>query len=271
MPKTPRRNHWWVLLVLVLAVCFGFFIFDSIPHFTADPLVLTGLPTPLTPTVPRGTFPPTWTPSPTPAPTVTSTPKATPTVTPVPTLPPRMLIEDIIGHPQKLPLDCEAAVAVNWAKYFGFTINELEFFSKLPRSDNPNKGFVGDVNGTWGSLPPDAYGVHAVPVAILLRKYGVSALEVTEFPLESMKREIAKGNPVIAWVVGHVNKGKSLPWRSADGVVTDVAAYEHTVIVIGYTETDFTILDGEAVYKRTVQQFVDSWQVLGNMGIIKFP
>ena len=53
------------------------------------------------------------------------------------------------------------------AAYFGLGIDELEFFGRLPVSDNPEVGFVGDVNGRWGQIPPNAYGIHAEPVAAL--------------------------------------------------------------------------------------------------------
>src|SRR3972149_1337682 len=49
---------------------------------------------------------------------------------------------DIVGRPQTLPLSCEARSAVDWAGYFGFNIDEIEFFGRLPLSDNPDVGFA---------------------------------------------------------------------------------------------------------------------------------
>jgi hypothetical protein len=51
------------------------------------------------------------------------------------------------------------------AAYWGVFIGEAEFVRALPRSDNPHKGFVGDVNAAAGSLPPLGYGVYAGPIA----------------------------------------------------------------------------------------------------------
>ena len=81
----------------------------------------------------------------------------------------------VAGRAQALPLDCESRSAVDWAAYFGVSIGELDFLGKLPESDDPDAGFVGNAHGSLGQTPPGDYGVHAGPVADLLRAYGVSA------------------------------------------------------------------------------------------------
>ena len=135
-------------------------------------------------------------------PTATNTPPqitATPTPTP---LPEEHYIKNIRGHKQFYPLGCEARVAVDWAAFFGYKIIESEFQLNLPLSDNPDYGFVGSVNGPWGQVPPYAYGIHAGPVATLLREYGLKAKDVKGFILEELKEHIANDRPVIAWVIG---------------------------------------------------------------------
>ena len=55
-------------------------------------------------------------------------------------------------------------------------MNESQFQFQLPISDNPDYGFVGLVTDPWGQVPPYSYGVHAFPVANLLRSsYGMKA------------------------------------------------------------------------------------------------
>jgi uncharacterized protein YvpB len=177
-------------------------------------------------------------------------------------------------HPPGLiqvSLDCEANAAVVFAKYFGVTIDEVAFFIALPVSDNPNKGFVGDVHGDWGHLPPDSYGVYAGPVAEELQKHGVNVLAVYQYSLEGIKQQIASGKPIIVWVVGHVEHGSPQTYTSSDGLTSVVAPYEHTVNVIGYARNTITILDGATIYTRSIADFLASWSVLGNMGIIKYP
>ena len=123
---------------------------------------------------PTATF--TLTPTVTPSPTLTFTATATPTLTLTPTLPSSASIQGISGRWPAYSLDCESRSAVDWAAYFGVKIDELTFFNALPSSDNPDKGFVGNVHGAWGQIPPYDYGVHAKPVAKLFRAYGLEAI-----------------------------------------------------------------------------------------------
>jgi uncharacterized protein YvpB len=161
---------------------------------------------------------------------------------------------------------------VDWAAYFGFLISEIEFFNGLPASDGPDAGFVGSVYGAWGSLPPDAYGVHAGPVAALLRVYGVRAQALRAAAWDNLRAEIDAGRPVIAWVTGHVQDGQPQAYISpTTGNVTTVARFEHTVIVTGYGEDTVTVLDGALTYTRTQAQFLRSWAALGNMAIVAGP
>lgn len=187
-------------------------------------------------------------------------------------LPAEALIENIKGRAQRLSLSCEARSAADWAGYFGVAIDELTFLSQLPLSDDPDVGFVGDVRGAWGQTPPNDYGVHAGPVARLLEQYGVPARSRRYMNLEDVRAEIAAGRPVIAWVVGHVEAGGTqLRYTAGSGRETIVAPYEHTVLVIGYTPDTVTILDGARRYVRPLETFVDSWGVLGNMGVVYWP
>lgn len=213
-------------------------------------------------------FPPTVVASPTETATLTPPATVTPSVTPSPNIPPEAAIPQMMGHPQDLPLSCEASSAVDWAAFFGYSIDELEFFEGIPVSDNPEKGFVGDVNGKWGQIPPRDYGVHAEPVAERLRDYGVSAQAVREMSLQALKAEIAAGRPVMVWVASHVYRGTPIPYTASDGETVIVAKFEHTVIVTGYDEYRLTFLDGDDVYQRPEKEFLRSWGVLGNLGII---
>ncbi len=175
----------------------------------------------------------------------------------------------VSGRGQALPLDCESRSAVDFAGYFGVAIDELEFLGRLPLSDDPDAGFVGDVYGYLGQIPPAPYGVHAAPVAALLQAYGVRARAVTGYTWDALRAELDANRPVIAWVIGSVGNGTGVAYTAAsNGHTTTVAAYEHTVIVIGYGADTVTVLDGGTVYTRTLAQFRASWGVLGNMAIV---
>ncbi len=166
---------------------------------------------------------------------------------------------------QLLPLDCEAAAATQWAAYYGVKIDEIEFQRFLPRSDNPDYGFVGNVNDAWGEVPPHGYGVYAGPVAALLNTYHVPAAAYKDFTLEQLKAKIAADDPVIAWVVGNVEAGTAYPYLDSKGRTVMVAAYEHVIIVTGYTADVIRYTTEGEDYSVTIQTFMKSFAVLGNM------
>jgi uncharacterized protein YvpB len=196
----------------------------------------------------------------------TQTPTPTATLTPV--LPEEYYITGIFGHKQYFPLGCEASVATDWAAFFGVEINEFNFQFELPLSDNPDLGFVGDVAGPWGQVPPYAYGVHAAPVAELLRQHGLPASAYKGMTIEQIKAEIAEGQPVIAWVIGNMVGGVPAEYTDRAGNTTTVAAYEHVVLVTGYNETKLRYNSNGKFYEAPYAVFSNSWKVLGNMAII---
>lgn len=174
----------------------------------------------------------------------------------------------IAGHKQYFKLGCEAAVTHDWAWFFGYDINEFEFQNRLPLSDNPEVGFVGSVNSKWGQAPPYAYGVHAAPVAQLLHEYGVPAIAVKEMSLTGLKQQIAADRPVIAWVIGNVVGGIPYEYTAKDGQKVIVAAYEHVIIVTGYSETHIRYNNNGKYFEAPTEVFMNSWKVLGNMALI---
>lgn len=184
-------------------------------------------------------------------------------------LPARALIEGVNGHAQSFTLSCESRSAVDWAAYWGISIRERKFLNSLPRSDNPDEGFVGDPNGVWGNIPPASYGVHAKPVAKQLREFGLPAEAYKDLTWDDLRLEIANGRPVIVWVIGDIWPGKAVRYKSKDGQTTRVAAHEHTMIMVGYAASTVTLVDAYSgktkVYPK--RSFLNSWAVLGNMAI----
>ena len=181
-------------------------------------------------------------------------------------LPESHYIWDIWGHRQYFPIGCEASAADDWAWFFGVDINEFNFQMELPVSDNPDLGFVGSVEGPWGQVPPYAYGVHAGPVAQVLRdNYGIPARAAKEFTLEEIKKEIVSNQPVIAWVIGNCVGGIPYEYTDQAGNTVIVAAYEHVVIITGYNEDSLRYMNNGKFYDIQYEYFENSWSVLGNM------
>ena len=90
-------------------------------------------------------------------------------------LPPSAFVEGVVGHPQEHNLSCESRSATDLAAFWGVTFTEDDFFRRLPKSDNPQRGFLGDVDLPPGSMPPVGYGVYAGPIAANLRSFGLDA------------------------------------------------------------------------------------------------
>lgn len=201
--------------------------------------------------------------------TVTVNPSASPTATitttPLPPFPAEYYIENITGHKQFFPLGCETSAAVDLAFYYGVTINEYEFQTKLPQSDNPDFGFVGGVQGPWGQTPPYSYGVHAGPIADLLMNYGIPAVGLRDSSIEFIKQQLSRDNPIIVWVIGNMVGGIPDEYIDKQGNKVTVAAYEHVVILSGYDEHTFRYMNNGNFFEVPTEVFLNSWKTLGNM------
>jgi hypothetical protein len=75
----------------------------------------------------------------------------------------------------------------------------------------------------------------------------------------------------MVWVIKDLSTSTPVEYTAADGDITIVARYEHTMIVIGIGEGYVTVLDNDRVYSVPTDQFLNSWGVLGNMGITVSP
>jgi len=181
-------------------------------------------------------------------------------------------IWNISGHRQYYGIGCEASAVTDWAAYFGVTIVESHFQFQLPLADNPDYGFVGLVTDPWGQVPPYSYGVHAFPVANLLRSgYGMNARGLKGFTLQQLKAELAANRPVIAWVIGNMVGGIPHEYTDKEGRRVTVAAYEHVVIVTGYNGDSIRYMNNGKFYDIPNQYFENSWGVLGNLVVILEP
>lgn len=185
-------------------------------------------------------------------------------------MPERAIISGLQGNAQRLNLSCESRSAVDWAAYWGVSIGEKQFLKNLPRSDNPDEGFVGNPSGVWGNIPPLSYGVHAEPVAKLLRDYGLAAEARRKMEWDELRTEIVAGRPVIVWVIGQMWKGSPVKYKAADGRKTTVAPYEHTMILYGYDRNNVHVFDAYTGSRQTypIQTFLASWGTLGRMAIV---
>jgi len=122
-----------------------------------------------------------------------------------------------------------------------------------------------------GRLPPDDYGVHAGPVAELLRDYGLNAHAVSGWDIQAIKKEIAEGRPVIVWTVNLPYAVETSQYTASNGNTTVVVRYEHTWIITGYNAYTFTVIDSEWTYNVKTSTLIERWGALGNQAIILAP
>lgn len=185
--------------------------------------------------------------------------------------PPAAAIDGFVGYPQSYNLDCETRSAIDLAAFFGTHIDHMTFLTALPKSDDPNEGFVGNYWDPRGGLPPQGYGVYEQPVAGLLTAFGFPVFGVSNFTWDQLKAQIGVGNPVMVWVVGSTEGGAPVSYTPSNGRATTVARFQHTVIVVGYDENagTVTLQDGGQRYTRTIQTFLTSWGILGNRALFR--
>lgn len=184
-------------------------------------------------------------------------------------LPDSNYISGLSGHPQSYNLSCEARSAVDVAGFWGLNIGETEFLQALPRSDNPEMGYVGDPNAAWGNTPPHGYGVHATPVAELLQAYGMEAIGLSDLSWDDLRGQINAGHPVIVWIIGAMWDGTPVDYEASDGSHAIVAPFEHTMILTGYNQDSVQVVDAYSGQYQTypLNMFLKSWDVLGNMAV----
>ena len=204
-------------------------------------------------------------PNPTPVPQNDSAPFVEPDLTNIPA---SHYLSGIYGTAQYYNLDCEAQAAVDFARFFGVNIDRQDFIDQMPRSDDPEEGFVGEVNGAMGQLPPSDYGIYAKPVAKMLRDYGLQAKAVRGWTLDQIRAEIAAGRPVIVWIVNLPFDIDAEEYTASNGNTVPAARFEHTWIVTGYNMNTFTVVDSVWTYNVKISTLKERWDVLGSQAIV---
>ena len=184
-------------------------------------------------------------------------------------IPPSAFVEGVVGHPQEHNLSCESRSATDLSAFWGVTFTEDEFFHRLPKSDNPNRGFLGDVDLPAGSMPPVGYGVYAGPVAANLRSFGLDARARQEWNLDSLKAELVAGRPVIIWSTYDMRLPGVENWTSSDGATSVIVKWQHTFVAIGYDETGVYLIDAyDAGTKHFGYETFDAaWAQLGRQAV----
>ncbi len=184
-------------------------------------------------------------------------------------LPTAARVGGVVGYPQERNLSCESRSAADLGAYWGAEFTEAAFLRRLPRSDNPHRGFLGDVDMPPGSLPPIGYGVYAEPIAATLRSFGLAAEAHRPFELDALKGELAAGRPVLVWATYEMQLPGVDTWVSWDGETSTIVRWQHTFIAVAYDEQGLSLIDAYDAQTRyfSYEAFLPAWDQLGRMAV----
>ncbi|MFQ6099612.1 MAG: C39 family peptidase [Anaerolineae bacterium] len=183
--------------------------------------------------------------------------------------PPSAFVEGVAGHPQEHNLSCESRSATDLAAFWGVEFTESDFFRRLPKSDNPQRGFLGNVDLPPGSMPPAGYGVYVGPVAATLRSFGLDAQARREWSLDDLRAELAAGRPVIVWATYDMRLPGVETWVSSDGATSVVVKWQHTFVAVGYDEGGVYLIDAYDAGTKyfSYETFDAAWAQLERMTV----
>jgi uncharacterized protein YvpB len=173
------------------------------------------------------------------------------------------------GRPQARSLSCESRAACDLLAFHGVEVPEDAFLASLPRSDNPDLGFVGDPDGPAGGMPPEPYGVHAGPVADALRAHGLDASRVCGRDLAWLRTELSAGRPVLVWVTAGLRPSPPVDLVDSAGRPFRAVRYEHAVLALRALPGRIVVLDPAHGEERTWDEapFLAAWNLFGRCAV----
>lgn len=100
----------------------------------------------------------------------------------------------LIGQRQQLPTGCEITAVTMMLNYAGDKSSKMKLAKEMPRSSNPNKGFVGS--------PYSSSGWYIYPAGLmnLVKRHVGSARNLTGTSLTTIKKSIRNNHPVVMWL-----------------------------------------------------------------------
>lgn len=149
----------------------------------------------------------------------------------------------LISQLPELPTGCEMTATTMMLQYAGVNIDKLQFAAAVPRTDDPNTGFVGNPESDVG------VGLYVYPQGLLgtVRRYLPTAVNLSGSSLTQLKAQLASRKPVVVWVTG------------LDGFAS------HTVTLTGFDAHELTYNDPWTGRTAVIsnQAFETIWQQNG--------
>ncbi|CAJ1188596.1 C39 family peptidase [Companilactobacillus nantensis] len=142
----------------------------------------------------------------------------------------------LIAQRPELPNGCEITAVTMMLQYAGAKVDKMQMAREMPRSSDPNYGYIGQ--------PWDQTGITIFPSALmnLVEKYAGTAKDLTGQNFDAIKYQINIGHPVVTW---HTLYG--FPYHAL--VVT---GYDSNYVYYNDCWTDQTLQMG-------INQFINNW------------
>lgn len=150
----------------------------------------------------------------------------------------------LIAQRPELPNGCEITAVTMMLQYAGAKVDKMEMAREMPRSSNPNYGYIGQ--------PWDQTGITIFPPALmsLVEKYAGTAKNLTGQNFDAIKYQINLGHPVVTW-----NTLYGFPYHAL--VIT---GYDQNYVYYNDCWTDQTLQMG-------INQFINNWNTQNRRAI----
>lgn len=100
----------------------------------------------------------------------------------------------LIAQRPELPTGCEMVATTMMLNFAGSKVTKMQLAKQVPRSRNPNKGFVGS------PYSPTGWYVYPKGLMKVVKRHVGSAKNMTGATVSQLKRKIADDHPVVVWV-----------------------------------------------------------------------
>lgn len=150
----------------------------------------------------------------------------------------------LIAQRPELPNGCEITAVTMMLQYAGANVDKMQMAREMPRSSDPNYGYIGQ--------PWDGTGITIFPSALmnLVEKYAGTAKNLTGQNFDAIKYQINIGHPVVTW-----NTLYGFPYHAL--VVT---GYDSNYVYYNDCWTDQTLQMG-------ITQFINNWNTQNRRAI----
>ncbi|AKP67992.1 C39 family peptidase [Companilactobacillus ginsenosidimutans] len=150
----------------------------------------------------------------------------------------------MIAQNPELPNGCEITAVTMMLQYAGANVDKMQLAREMPRSSDPNYGYIGQ--------PWDSTGITIFPNALmnLVEKYAGSAKDLTGQGFNAIKYQIDIGHPVVTWNTLH-----GFPYHALT-----VTGYDENYVYYNDCWTDQTT-------QMDINSFITNWNTQNRRAI----